>query len=93
MNADYLALIQHSLNTHISVTVWKNQESAIHALKAGEVDMVLTGLESRPFTEEGILSSQPLVHSWPNFSDVVSQCHGSLAECAKHPGRYCESLS
>lgn len=67
MNADYLALIQHSLNTHISVTVWKNQESAIHALKAGEVDMVLTGLESRPFTEEGILSSQPLVHSWPNL--------------------------
>lgn len=67
MNADYLALIQHSLNTHISVTAWKNQESAIHALKAGEVDMVLTGLESRPFAEEGILSSQPLVHSWPNL--------------------------
>lgn len=61
MNADYLALIQHSLNTHLSVMAYKNREAAVEALKAGEVDMVMTGLESRPPEETGIQTSQPVM--------------------------------
>lgn len=47
MNADYLALIQHSLNTRISVMAYPGQTDAVEALKKGEVDMVLTGLEGQ----------------------------------------------
>lgn len=67
MNADYLALIQHSLNIRLRVMAYKNQAVALEALKAGEVDMMLTGLESSPLSEEGINASLPLVHSWPNL--------------------------
>ncbi|MGY5368952.1 response regulator [Enterobacter oligotrophicus] len=67
MNADYLALIQHSLNIRVSVTAWPNKASAINALKTGKADMVLTGLDSLPLAEAGIQASQPLVHSWPNL--------------------------
>lgn len=67
MNADYLALIQHSLNTRISVMVFPGQTDAVDALKKGEVDMVLTGLESQSWSEASVQVSLPLIHSWPNL--------------------------
>lgn len=67
MNAEYLALFQHVLNTRLNVMAYRQQADAVEALKAGEVDMVLTGLENQPWNEEGIQVSQPLIHSWPNL--------------------------
>ncbi|SUX68643.1 aerobic respiration control sensor protein ArcB [Citrobacter amalonaticus] len=67
MNADYLALIQHSLNTRISVMAYPDQADAVEALKKGEVDMVLTGLESQSWREASVQVSLPLIHSWPNL--------------------------
>lgn len=67
MNADYLALIQHSLNTRLRVMAYRNRAAAVEALKAGQADMILTGLENPPLSEEGIQASGPLVHSWPNL--------------------------
>ena len=63
MNADYLALIQHSLNTRISVMVFPGQADAVEALKKGEVDMVLTGLEGQSWRDESVQRSLPLIHS------------------------------
>lgn len=65
INADYLALIQQSLNIRLRVIDFKDRGSAVAALRANEVDTVLTGLESAPFSEPGIELSVPLVHAWP----------------------------
>ncbi|EPM0022057.1 ATP-binding protein [Citrobacter farmeri] len=67
MNADYLALIQHSLNTRISVMAYPGKADAVAALKKGDVDMVLTGLESQSWHDASVQVSQPLIHSWPNL--------------------------
>lgn len=67
MNADYLTLIHYSLNIRIVVLAYQNRTDAMHALRAGEIDTVLTGLDSRIFAEEGIESSASLVHSWPGL--------------------------
>jgi two-component system sensor histidine kinase EvgS len=76
MNADYLMLIHYSLNIRIAVLSYKNRADAIRALRAGEIDTVLTGLDTFPFAEEGIQLSEPLVHSWPvlvtSLSNVMS---------------------
>lgn len=64
MNADYLTLIHYSLNIKITVLAYQNRTDAINALKAGKIDTVLTGLDSPPFVERGICTSESLVHSW-----------------------------
>lgn len=58
MNADYLTLIHNSLNVRIAVLSYKNRADAIRALRAGEIDTVLTGLDTFPFAEEGIQLSE-----------------------------------
>lgn len=67
MNADYLVLIQRSLNIRMDVMVYLNRTEAIAALKKGEVDMILTGLEEQSETEEDINISLPVIHSWPSL--------------------------
>ncbi|HDC4393627.1 TPA: transporter substrate-binding domain-containing protein [Enterobacter cloacae] len=67
MNADYLALIQHSLNTRLRVMAYRDLAGAVEGLKTGEVDMVLTGLMNHLWGEESVIVSQPLIHSWPNL--------------------------
>jgi two-component system sensor histidine kinase EvgS len=67
MNADYLTLIHYSLNIRITVLGYQNRADAIRALRAGEIDTVLTGLDTRPSVEEGIQLSASLVHSWPGL--------------------------
>ena len=51
MNADYLTLIHYSLNIRITVLGYQNRADAIRALRAGEIDTVLTGLDTRPSVE------------------------------------------
>lgn len=67
MNADYLALVQKSLNTHIIIMAYLRQPDALEALKNGEVDMVLTGLMDHSMSDKSVKSSLPLIHSWPNL--------------------------
>lgn len=93
MNADYLALIQHSLHTRISVMAYPGQANAIEALKKGEVDMVLTGLEGQDWNNDSVQLSLPLIHSWPNLvtslgnvmSPLQSAQHTSVAIVNHYP--------
>ncbi len=78
MNADYLTLIHNSLNVRIAVLSYKNRADAIRALRAGEIDTVLTGLDTFPFAEEGIQLSETLVHSWPVLVTSLSNVMGPL---------------
>ena len=78
MNADYLTLIHYSLNVRIAVLSYKNRADAIRALRAGEIDTVLTGLDTFPFAEEGIQLSESLVHSWPVLVTSLSNVMGPL---------------
>ena len=78
MNADYLTLLQHALNTRISVTAYQDKAAAIEALKTDQVDMVLTGLQAELPDEEGIQASQPLVHAWPNLVTTLSNVMSPL---------------
>lgn len=79
MNADYLTLIHYSLNIRITVLGYQNRADAIRALRAGEIDTVLTGLDTRPSMEEGIQLSASLVHSWPglvtSLANVMAPLH------------------
>lgn len=83
MNADYLALIQHSLNIRISVIEYPSQISAINALKAGDVDTVLSSLGTFSFSDNDIRVSQPLVYSWPTLvtalTNVMAPMKGELS--------------
>lgn len=78
-NADYLTLIHYSLNIRITVLGYQNRADAIRALRAGEIDTVLTGLDTRPSVEEGIQLSASLVHSWPglvtSLANVMAPLH------------------
>lgn len=78
MNADYLTLIHSSLNIRIIVLGYVNRADAIRALRAGEIDTVLTGLETLPFAEEGIQLSGSLVHSWPELVTSLGNVMGPL---------------
>lgn len=78
MNADYLTLLQHALNTRISVMAYQNRAAAIEALKTDQVDMVLTGLQAEQPDEEGIQASQPLVHAWPNLVTTLANVMSPL---------------
>nr|WP_318382404.1 transporter substrate-binding domain-containing protein [uncultured Enterobacter sp.] len=78
MNADYLALIQHTLTTRISVMRYADRAQAVAALKAGDVDMVLTGLDYRAQTESDLQPSRPLVHAWPSLVTALSKVMAPL---------------
>ncbi|HFT1963449.1 TPA: transporter substrate-binding domain-containing protein [Enterobacter ludwigii] len=67
MNADYLAFIQKSLNTRLIVMAYPRQPDALDALKNGEVDMILTGLEDEFPSDKSVKSSPPLIQSWPTL--------------------------
>lgn len=83
MNADYLALIQHSLNTRIRVMAYPELADAVEALKKGAADMVLTGLEGQVWPNDSVQLSQPLIHSWPNLVTSLSNVMSPL-QSAQH---------
>lgn len=81
INADYLALIQHSLDIKVAVIRYSDVSDAIASLKAGQTDMVLTGLDYQPAAKEGLQLSLPLVHSWTalvtSMSNVLAPLHSA----------------
>lgn len=83
MNADYLTLIHSSLNIRIIVLGYVNRADAIRALRAGEIDTVLTGLETLPFAE-----GDPALRVTGAFmagtGDLFGQRDGPFAKPAKY---------
>ncbi|MGU3414167.1 response regulator [Enterobacteriaceae bacterium C34A] len=81
MNADYLALIERSLNTHIEVMKYAGEQDALAALRSGTVDTVLTGLVAQSQSYGDIATSVPLVRSWPNLvtklTNVMEPLHSA----------------
>ena len=65
MNADYLALMQRSLNINLEVWRYQNDAQAMDALKQNQVDLLLTGLQYQPEPPAGIALSAPVISSWP----------------------------
>ena len=81
MNADYLALIERSLNTPVDVVKYSDEKAAIAALHEGSVDTVLTGLMPQSQSYEGFATSVPLVRAWPNLvtklTNVMDPLHSA----------------
>jgi two-component system sensor histidine kinase EvgS len=83
MNADYLTLIHYSLNIRITVLGYQNRADAIRALRAGEIDTVLTGLDTRPSVEEdpAFCFTGPFLAGAGDFS---GKRHGPLTQPAEY---------
>jgi Signal transduction histidine kinase len=81
MNADYLLLIERSLNTQVEVMRYPDEPSAMAALRDGSVDTILSGLlpESQQYAD--ISPSLPLVRAWPNLvtrlTNVMEPLHST----------------
>lgn len=72
MNADYLAIIQNTLDKPVKVINFDSKQHAIQALKNGELDTVLTGLDYRPKKDESLISSIAVTRSWPSLVASVT---------------------
>ena len=72
INADYLAIIGHSLDIKIKVINFDSKQKAIQALNHGELDSILTGLEYLLQTGPSFISSAAVAHSWPNLIATTS---------------------
>ncbi|MBB1201594.1 response regulator [Enterobacteriaceae bacterium 89] len=81
MNADYLALIERSLQTRVAIVKYPDESAAIAALRAGSVDTVLTGLIPVSQNYDGLTLSVPLVRAWPNLvtklTNVMDPLHSA----------------
>ncbi|VXD08689.1 hybrid sensory histidine kinase in two-component regulatory system with EvgA [Enterobacterales bacterium 8AC] len=79
INADYLVLMQRSLNVPIEVLRFTSEAEAIAALKAGRVDLLLTNLLYKPQAHDGLLPTLPVFYSWPTLitrlSNVMEPLH------------------
>ncbi|MCB5306959.1 response regulator [Yersinia massiliensis] len=65
MNADYLALLQRSLNTDIEVKRYPDQQQALAAIKARSVDLILTKQTDHIAINSPFIVSEPIVRSYP----------------------------
>ncbi|WP_312983513.1 response regulator [Atlantibacter sp.] len=72
MNADYLALMQRSLNTNLEVWRYQNEAQAMAALKQNNVDLLLTGLQYQPEPPVDVVLSAPVIASWPALVTTLS---------------------
>lgn len=81
MNADYLTLIERSLNVKVSVILYANEMEALSALKNGEVDTVLTSLELKNITKNDLIESLPVLRSGVALvtllANISAPLHGS----------------
>ncbi|WP_431223558.1 transporter substrate-binding domain-containing protein [Serratia sp. L9] len=73
MNADYLALMQRSLNVPVSVVHFPDEPTAIASLNAGSVDLILTDLIYQPQNRKDVLVTRPVFYSWPTL--ITSLTH------------------
>lgn len=83
VNADYLAIIQRSLGINIKVINYESKEKAIQALNSGELNAVLTGLEYQPKLDDTLISSIPVIYSWPSLMANISNTMSPLTSRKK----------
>ena len=83
INADYLAIIEHSLGIKMEVINFGSQENATQALSNGELDSVLTGLEYSLQINPSLISSDAVAHSWPNLVASISNIMSPLSSKEK----------
>jgi len=83
INADYLAIIQRSLDTKVEVINYESREKAIQALNNGELNAVLTGLEYQPELNDSLISSIPVTYSWPSLMASMSNTMAPLTSREK----------
>ncbi|MFC0226889.1 response regulator [Serratia aquatilis] len=72
INADYLVLMQRSLNVPIEVIRFANKGEATASLKAGGVDLLLTNLLYKPQVHDSLMSTLPVFYSWPTLITTLS---------------------
>lgn len=83
INADYLAIIQRSLDANIKVINYEDRQQALQALANGELNAVLTGLEYQPKIDDAFTSSTPVTYSWPTLMANISNTLSPLASREK----------
>lgn len=67
VNADYLALMQKSLNVKILIKQYDNEQQALAALARNEVDTLLTQLSRRQDVGGHLLRTSALLTTWPTL--------------------------
>jgi len=79
INADYLAIIERSLDIKMKVIDFGSKDKAIQALSRGEIDSVLTGLEYQHHNNPALISSVAVARSWPNLVANISNIMSPLS--------------
>ncbi|MEG1120696.1 MAG: transporter substrate-binding domain-containing protein [Citrobacter sp.] len=67
VNADYLALMQKSLNVKVTIKQYDNEEQALAALSNNDVDTLLTQLSRRKDMGGHLLRTAALLKTWPTL--------------------------
>lgn len=67
VNADYLALMQKSLNVKVIIKQYDNEEQALAALSNNDVDTLLTQLSRRKDLGGHLLHTSALLKTWPTL--------------------------
>lgn len=67
VNADYLALLQKSLNIKITIKQYGNEHDALDALSRNEVDALLTQLSQQDNVDSQLQRTSALIKTWPTL--------------------------
>lgn len=65
INADYLALMAHSLGLKVIIRQYDTEQQALTALADRQVDTLLTQVAHRDALAPGLDQSAPLLKTWP----------------------------
>jgi two-component system sensor histidine kinase EvgS len=83
MNADYLLLMENSLQIKVIITHYDDLDAALTALKAGEADMVLTSPAGERDLNPAFAASLPLIRAYPTLVARQADVMKPLSD-AKH---------
>ncbi|MEL4012909.1 response regulator [Dryocola clanedunensis] len=79
VNADYLALMQKSLNVKVIIKQYASQQQALAALARNEVDTLLTQLSHEKEVGKHLLRSPALIKTWPTLVTTLKNTLQPLA--------------
>ncbi|EPG2870976.1 ATP-binding protein [Klebsiella variicola] len=65
INADYLALMKHSLGLKVIIRQYDTEQQALAALDDRQVDTLLTQVAHRDALAAGLVRTAPLIKTWP----------------------------
>lgn len=67
INADYLALMAHSLGLKVVIRQYDTEQQALAALADRQVDTLLTQVAHRDALAPGLTHTAPLIKTWPTL--------------------------